>query len=169
MQRTQFDQMACSVARTLNVIGEWWTLLILRDIFYGIRRFDVLRRHLGISRKVLTSRLNTLVEHRVLERVLYQQHPDRYEYRLTERGRELFPVIVMLIAWGDKWLSEPGELPIQLVERESGEVLQPLLINTNSGREVKYGSVQALPGSPAYKDAWQQLQQAIADSQSEAP
>ena len=163
------ETMACSVARTLNIIGEWWTLLVLRDVFYGIRRFDALRRHLGISRKVLASRLNTLVEHKVLERALYQRHPDRYEYRLTERGRELFPVIVMLMAWGDKWLSEPGESPIQLVERDSGEALQPLLINTNSGREVKYGSVQALRGSPAHEDAWQQLQQGIADSQSEAP
>jgi len=166
MQRTQFDQMSCSVARALNIVGEWWTLLVLRDIFYGIRRFDILRRHLGISRKVLTSRLNTLVYHSILERVLYHEHPDRFEYRLTESGRELFPVIVMLMDWGDKWVSESDEVPVQLFERESGEPLQPILVNANSGQEIRYGRVRARLGSPAYQEAWQDLRQAIVESRS---
>lgn len=166
MQRTQFDHMACSVARTLNIIGEWWTPLILRDIFYGVRRFDVLRRHLGISRKVLTDRLNTLVDQQILERVLYQQHPDRYEYRLTDRGRDLFPVIVTLMAWGDKWLSETAVPPVQLVDRETRQPLQPLLISSDTGKEIRHENIRARLGSPDYEEAWQRLLDAIAESRS---
>jgi len=83
---------------------------------------------LKISRKVLTDRLNSLVEHQIVERVLYRQHPDRYEYRLTERGLDLFPVIVSLMVWGDKWLHGAEDLPIKLVDRETKHVLQPLLV-----------------------------------------
>src|SRR2546429_6027218 len=93
MRRTNFAEMNCSIARTLEVVGEWWTLLILRDVFRGITRFDDFQQNLGIARNVLTTRLNTLVEHEVLERSLYHEHPARYEYYLTERGLDLFPVI----------------------------------------------------------------------------
>jgi DNA-binding HxlR family transcriptional regulator len=164
MQRTQFDEMACSVARTLNIIGEWWTLLVLRDIFYGVRRFDILRRHLGISRKVLTGRLKTLVEHQILERILYQEHPPRYEYRLTERGRELFPLLVMLMAWGDKWELAGGAPPVRLEDRVTGEEIQPVLVSAHDGRPIRYRNVRARLGSPEHQESWQRLQQAIAES-----
>ena len=166
MQRTNFDHLSCSVARTMNIIGEWWTPLILRDIFSGIHRFDVLRRHLGISRKVLTNRLNTLVENEIVERVLYQENPDRYEYRLTERGRDLFPVIVALMTWGDKWIFGAQEPPVQLVDRETNNVIQPLLISADTGQEIRYENVRMRLGSPAYKEEWQRLQNAIAESNS---
>jgi DNA-binding HxlR family transcriptional regulator len=161
MQRTHFDHMACSVARTLDIVGEWWTLLILRDIFYGIGRFDVLRRHLGISRKVLTSRLKTLVDNEILMRVRYQRKPDRYEYRLTDRGKELFPVIVSLMSWGDKWLAENGEPPVLLVDRETGEPLEPLLVSADNGLEIRWETAEARPGSAKYEEAWAALQEAI--------
>ncbi len=166
MQRTHFDHLSCSVAQTLDIIGEWWTPLILRDIFYGIHRFDILRRHLGVSRKVLTSRLSALVEHQILERVLYQQKPDRYEYRLTERGRDLFPVIVVLMNWGDKWLQKEGEQPIQLVDKETRKVLKPLLVSVDTGEEIQYEKVQARLGASLYEDEWKELQAAIAESRS---
>ncbi len=166
MQRTHFDHLSCSVAQTLDIIGEWWTPLILRDIFYGIHRFDILRRHLGVSRKVLTSRLSALVEHQILERVLYQQKPDRYEYRLTERGRDLFPVIVVLMNWGDKWLQKEGEQPIQLVDKETKKVLKPLLVSADTGEEIRYEKVQARLGASLYEDEWKELQAAIAESRS---
>ncbi len=166
MQRTHFDHLSCSVAQTLDIIGEWWTPLILRDIFYGIHRFDILRRHLGVSRKVLTSRLSALVEHQILERVLYQQKPDRYEYRLTERGRDLFPVIVVLMNWGDKWLQKEGEQPIQLVDKETKKVLKPLLVSADTGEEIRYEKVQARLGASLYEDEWKELQAAITESRS---
>ncbi len=165
MQRTHFDHMACSVARTLDIVGEWWTLLILRDIFYGIRRFDVLRRHLGVSRKVLTNRLNTLVKNDILDRVRYQQKPNRYEYRLTERGRELYPVIVALMVWGDRWLAKAGEPPVVLVDRETGEPLEPVLVSADNGLEIRHETTIAQLGSPVYEEAWLALQQAIEESQ----
>ena len=106
MQRTSFREMACSIARTLDVIGEPWSPLILRDVWVGMNRFDEIQADLGISRKVLTERLNHLVEHGVLERRPYDRRP-RYEYHLTEKGRDLFPVAFMLMQWGDRWLA-PG-------------------------------------------------------------
>lgn len=163
MQRTKFDHMNCSIARTINIIGEWWTPLILRDVFYGVRRFDLLRRQLGISRKVLTDRLNTLVENKILDRVQYQQHPQRFEYQLTEQGKELFPIIVLLMTWGNKWVYENSEPPLQLADRETGEVLRPLLISATNGQEIRYENAQFQPGSPMYEDKWQELQQWILD------
>lgn len=161
MQRTQFDDRACSVAQTVDVIGEWWTPLILRDIFYGVRRFDALRKNLGISRKVLTQRLNRLVEAQILQRKVYQEHPPRHEYCLTERGKELFPIIVTLMAWGDKWLAE--EPLVQLVDRETERPLRPVLIDANSGQEIRYETVRAELASPTHAETWAQLQAAIAD------
>jgi len=98
----------CSIARALEVLGERWTLLILRDSFHGVARFDDFHRRLGLARSVLTARLQRLCDHGVLERRLYQERPDRYEYRLTEMGRELFPVLVGLRRWGDRHLAPAG-------------------------------------------------------------
>src|SRR5437867_2038639 len=100
MRRTSFAGMNCSVAASLEILGEWWTFLVLRDAFFGVRRFEDFQRRLGIARNVLTTRLQTLVNHGVLERRLYQDHPPRYEYRLTQKGLELHPVLVSLMKWG---------------------------------------------------------------------
>src|SRR5216110_2149909 len=97
MRLTSLADWNCSIAKTLDVVGEWWTLLILRDTFRGTRRFDDFRASLGMARSVLTARLNKLTEHGVLDRRAYSDHPPRYEYRLTEKGRALFPVIAALI------------------------------------------------------------------------
>ena len=108
MQRTSFREMACSIARTLDVIGEPWSPLILRDVWVGMNRFDEIQADLGISRKVLTERLNHLVEHGVLERRPYDRRP-RYEYHLTAKGTELVDVLMVMAGWGDRWLAgEPG-------------------------------------------------------------
>lgn len=104
MKRSTADHLDCSIARSLEILGEWWTLLIIRDVFFGMRRFDEFVADLGISRGVLTDRLATLVDHEVLTKVRYQQRPDRFEYRLTDKGRDLFPVLMSLLEWGDKWL-----------------------------------------------------------------
>jgi DNA-binding HxlR family transcriptional regulator len=100
--------MNCSVARSLDIVGEWWTLLIVRNLLLGQRRFEQIQSDLGIARNILSDRLTTLVDHGIVQRVRYMEHPDRYEYLLTEKGRDLFPVITALMAWGDKWASPDG-------------------------------------------------------------
>ena len=108
MRRTSFADMNCSVAQSLEVIGEWWTPLILRDAFMGVRRFEQFQTRLGIARNVLASRLESLVEHGILEEVQYQDRPVRFEYVLTSKGSELWTVLTMLRQWGDKWLAPAG-------------------------------------------------------------
>lgn len=103
-QRTPFDSMQCSVARTADVVGDGWTPLILRDVFAGLTKFDELQEDLGISRKVLSQRLDALVERGVLQRVAYQERPIRHDYLPTEMGLDLAPVVLMMLAFGDRWL-----------------------------------------------------------------
>lgn len=112
----------CSVAHALAVLGERWTILVLREAFYGIRRFDEMQRAIGCARNVLADRLATLVEHGVLARVGYRDEGqrERFEYRLTPMGFEAFPVILALMQWGDRWLPAPGGPPIEVVHRGCG-------------------------------------------------
>ncbi len=109
--------MTCSVARALSVVGDRWSLLVLRDAFLGIRRFDDFQRDLGTTRHRLADRLKKLVAHGILERVRYQQRPPRFEYRLTEKGRDLYPVIVSLTRWGDRWMAGKAGPPIELIHK----------------------------------------------------
>jgi DNA-binding HxlR family transcriptional regulator len=106
MLKRDYQGQNCSIARALEVVGERWTLLIVRDVFLGLRRFEQFQESLGIARNVLTDRLNRLVEEGILERVRYSERPERYEYRLTQKGRELNVALVGLRQWGDKYLSE---------------------------------------------------------------
>ena len=108
MQRTSFETMNCSVAQCLEVIGEWWSMLIVRDAFLGVRRFDDFQSRLGISRNILTTRLTSLVEAGVLQKVPYQERPLRHEYRLTEQGHDLWPVLTAMREWGDRWAAPDG-------------------------------------------------------------
>src|SRR4051812_6198705 len=105
--------MHCSIAQTLEVIGEWWTMLIVRDVFLGVTRFDHMQERLGISRNVLNQRLAHLVEHGVLEKVAYSDRPLRYDYLLTDKGRELFPILTAMRQWGDKYAAPDG-VPLRL-------------------------------------------------------
>jgi DNA-binding HxlR family transcriptional regulator len=164
-QRTNFENTACSIARTLNIIGEWWTLLILRDIFYEVTRFNLLREHLGISRKILTNRLNTLTANEIIKRRKYQDNPPRFDYTLTEKGRELFPVIISLMHWGNKWIYNNEDIPIQLFD-DKGKEISPVLINKNSGEPIIYGKTHANLGSPSHKTEWDKLNQAVNECRS---
>jgi DNA-binding HxlR family transcriptional regulator len=114
-----YDGQVCSIARSLEQIGERWTLLIIRDAFLGIRRFDDFQSKLGIARNVLQGRLERLVESGILERVRYQERPERFEYRLTEMGIDLWPVVVALLHWGDKHLAPDGP-PVIMEHRDCG-------------------------------------------------
>ena len=141
--------MNCSVARTLEVIGEWWTLLILRDAFLGVRRFDDFQSRLGIARNILTDRLQTLVEHGILERQLYQERPERFEYRLTEKGLDLHPVILSLLRWGDRWTAGEAGPPLVLEHQSCGREITPILVCPHCGEEVTAGTIHAHPGPGA--------------------
>lgn len=121
MRRVSFAEMDCSVARTLDIVGEWWTMLIVRDAFLGVTRFDHFQRRLGIARNVLAARLDKLVDAGVLERLAYQERPPRYDYRLTAKGRDLWPVLTTLREWGDRWARDDDSPPMTLVHTTCGE------------------------------------------------
>jgi DNA-binding HxlR family transcriptional regulator len=122
MQRTDFGEVACSIARTLHIAGEPWSPLILRDLYVGINRFEDIQRDLGISRKVLAERLAWLVEQEVVERRPYSERPPRDEYLLTDRGWELCDVLLAITAWGDRWTAGPAGPPVLLRHRGCGEL-----------------------------------------------
>lgn len=142
MKRTSFAGMKCSVAQTLDVVGEWWSLLIIRDAFLGIRRFEDFQRRLGISRNVLADRLDTLVGQGILRTVPYQEHPPRHEYRLTDKGRDLYPVIAMLRQWGDRW-AQPGPPPVLVEHLDCGRTADAVLSCSHCGGELTARNVQA--------------------------
>jgi DNA-binding HxlR family transcriptional regulator len=112
MKRTSFAKWPCSVARTMNLLGDWWTPLVMREAFYGIRRFDRFQSELGIARNTLADRLATLVEEGLLRKEPYQSEPVRYEYLLTEKGKDFYPVLAAMSAWGDRWLDNGAGPPI---------------------------------------------------------
>jgi DNA-binding HxlR family transcriptional regulator len=120
MSKTNFGDFSCSIARTLDAIGERWTFLILRDVFLGVTRFDDIQRDLGIARNVLAERLESLVWDGVLERRAYQERPPRYEYVLTDKGRDLQSVLFAMVAWGDRWQSRKSGPPIKLRHEKCG-------------------------------------------------
>ena len=133
MRRTSFADMNCSIARTLEVIGEWWSMLVVREAFNGVRRFDEFQSRLGIARNVLATRLQGLVEHGILDRRLYQERPERYEYRLTEKGRDLYPVLISMMRWGDRWECPESGPPVRLVHEKCGHEADPALVCTSCG------------------------------------
>lgn len=136
MKRTSFADTSCPIARTLDIMGEWWMLLILRDIFCGIQRFDKLLANLGISRNVLTERLQSLVENGILEKKMYQQKPERYEYNLTDSGRELIPVLAVLMNWGNRWLPARTGESIKFVHQTCGHTVSPILVCNKCSGEI---------------------------------
>src|ERR1700730_14251452 len=106
MKRTSFAAWPCSIARTVELIGDWWTPLVLREAYFGVRRFGGIQESLGIGRNILTQRLRRLVAEGMLQRKKYQERPARYEYVLTEKGRDFYPVMATIVRWGDQWLDE---------------------------------------------------------------
>lgn len=145
MKRTDFSAMACSAARTLDIIGEWWTLLIIRDLFLGNRRFSGLQTGLGISKKVLTDRLETLLAEDIVEMKPYGEAGQRHEYHLTQKGRELGPVLLSLMAWGDKWVFE-GRVPVELTHKKCGHRTTAVTVCSCCGEPINFGDLSGNPG-----------------------
>jgi len=127
----------CSVARTLEVLGDRWTFLILREVFFGVHRFDAFQKSLGIARNILTDRLKSLVREDILERRPYQENPPRYEYRLTERGRDLYGLILGIIRWGDRWLDKGAGPPLLLHHEACKHDLTPVLVCDHCREEAR--------------------------------
>ncbi len=137
MRWQDIDQQPCSLARSLAIIGDNWTLLVLRDCFLGVRRFDDFQQRLGVTRHVLSDRLRKLADGGVLEKAAYQERPLRHEYRLTPMGRDLYPVIAHLAQWGDKYLAGDAGPPLVRVHRQCGEPLEVKLQGGHCGDSVE--------------------------------
>jgi DNA-binding HxlR family transcriptional regulator len=153
MQRTSFKKMACSLARSLDVAGEWWTPLILRDLWAGARRFEQIQGNLEISRKLLTDRLQTLEREGAVERRLYQKNPPRYEYRLTEKGKELIEALMVLISWGDRWQAGKAGPPMLLRHKSCGKAVDAEVRCSHCGERLRADEVRLEPG-PAARAGW---------------
>lgn len=146
MKWDDVDQQVCSVARALSVVGERWTLLIVRDAFKGTRRFDEFYRNLGVTRHRLAERLNGLVAAGVMTKVPYTDRPVRYEYRLTRKGLALYPVLLTLSHWGDEWLAGPEGAPTEYWHSRCGKVTQPQATCAHCGDPLRPEEVVARHG-----------------------
>jgi len=151
MERKSFAGMDCSVAQCLEVVGEWWSMLILRDVFLGVTRFDEFQRRLGISRNILQQRLSKLVESGILVRVPYSEHPPRFDYRLTDKGRDLWPVITAMRQWGDVYAAPSGP-PIQVTHLACGSTAHAVMVCGSCGDALGPRDVRATP-VPGRSDA----------------
>lgn len=148
MQRKSLGDMQCPVARSLERVGEWWSILILRDCFCGLTRFDEFEKSLGIAPNMLTRRLTGLVEAGILERRQYNERPPRFEYVLTERGRDFKPVLATLLVWGNKHFAPEGA-SVVIVNRETGELADPVVVDRISGRPLSDPVFSTAPGPAA--------------------
>ena len=148
MQRKSFSGMHCSVAQCLEVVGEWWSMLVVRDAFLGVSRFDQFQERLGISRNVLNQRLAGLVGAGILQKIPYSHHPPRHDYRLTSKGRDLWPVLTAIRQWGDRYAAPDGP-PLKLVHRECGHVCGAVMTCSACGKPIGPEDVQAVPGPGA--------------------
>lgn len=152
MQWTDLGDQPCSFARTLSVIGDRWSLLILRDCFMKVRRFDDFHARLGIGRPILTDRLKKLVANFVLTKVAYQQNPTRYEYRLTPKGLDLYPVIMAMVHWGDVHMSDRKGRPLLHRHLDCGHDFDPVLTCSQCAEPLSPRAVALVPG-PGARDA----------------
>src|SRR5918996_1343969 len=148
MQRKSFNKMACPIARSLERVGEWWSILIIRDALHGFRRFDEFQKSLNIAPNILTRRLSTLVDAGLLERTRYSDRPPRYEYILTEIGRDFRPVIVAMYAWGNRHFAPEGA-SVLLVDKKTQRAADPVLVDRKSGRSLNEGEFVFAAGPAA--------------------
>ena len=141
-----FAELNCSIARPLSFLGERWALLVLRQLFLGRRRFDEIQDSLGVATNVLSQRLATLVEEGIVERRRYSEHPERFEYRLTTKGRDLQPVLLALLRWGDRYTTGPAGAPLETVHTDCGHAFHMVPTCSECGGEVGPHNVESRPG-----------------------
>jgi len=138
MGRKRFDEMPCAIAQTLNQVGDWWTLLIVRDAMKGARRFSDFHESTGIAKNILTDRLNKLVENGIMTREEVGVRGQRQEYVLTARGEALFPILIAMQQWGDRWIYENESLPCVIYDKRNGQEISPVAVANQSGDEVTH-------------------------------
>lgn len=146
MERKRFNTAPCSIARSLDVLGDWWTPLILRECLYGVHRFDEFQRWLGIGRNILTRRLKQMVEQGVLERRQYQDRPPRYEYHLTDKGYDAAKLLLAMMPFGEAWFFEHDQEPIRLYDRRTDRRVRPRLVDADTGDPIDPRQIYAGPG-----------------------
>jgi len=149
MKKTSFAGMNCPVAQALDQIGEWWSLLILRNAFNGVRTFDQFQKTLGIASNILAGRLQVLVNAGILERARDPHDGRRFEYRLTDKGRALHPVLVGLYQWGEEWVPNEKGRRVELIDDNTGEPIAPLQVTSKDGRKLRPQEVRVEPGPGA--------------------
>ena len=136
MTKKGFDDWPCPIARTTDLIGDRWTPLVLRELFSGRRRFDAIQESLGIPRAVLTLRLERLVAEDMVTKVVYEERPPRYEYRLTRKGREFWGVLAAMWRWGEDWLWDDDGPAVVLKDRDTGRVVHPVVVDADTGEPL---------------------------------
>jgi DNA-binding HxlR family transcriptional regulator len=161
MQHKSFGGMQCPVARTLERVGDWWTILILRDAFHGLTRFDEFQKSLDIAPNILSRRLAALVEDGLMHRQRYSDHPPREEYVLTERGRDFRSVVLAMLAWGNRHLTPEGK-SVVLIDGETGREVDPILVDPVTGRSVAEYPYRTVAGPAADERTRRQLASAAA-------
>ena len=150
MQRKSFSDMNCSIARSLEEVGEWWSLLVVREMTQGAYRFDEIQKELGIARNILTARLQRLIELEIVETFpIDNERLNAVGYRLTKKGEDLYPVIVALMQWGDRWLARDGTPPTALVDNETGAPIETITVHSRNGRPLSFKEVRFAPGPGA--------------------
>jgi len=150
--RNTFGSRPCSIARTLDVVGDWWTLLVLRDVFRGMRRFDELKTSLGIATNVLTARLKRLTEAGILERRAYQDNPPRFEYAPTDKAHDLYPVLIALLQYGDRHLRGADPAPRVVIHETCGKATHPQYVCPHCRTEVSSRNARTVPRADARRE-----------------
>ncbi|SPL69925.1 winged helix-turn-helix transcriptional regulator [Acinetobacter stercoris] len=153
MKWENIGDQPCSIARTLSIVGDRWTMLILRNAFMGMRRFDDFQENLGVTRHVLSDRLKRLVEHEILVKTPYMDRQERFEYRLTEKGLDFYPVLMSMVAWADKWMDAGLGKPVEYVHTTCGQKFTPVMTCSECGEKLNLKQVKVHfgPGFYAYQ------------------
>jgi DNA-binding HxlR family transcriptional regulator len=151
MKRSSFESMNCSLAQSLEIIGEWWTLLIIREALWGTSRFEDFHLRLGIARNILTTRLVRLEQFGLMERRVSAENARIFDYVLTEKGRDLVTSIVALMQWGDRWIHDKIGPPIEFFDKIKGTPIRPVAIQTSSGKSLAPDQIEIRPGPGANK------------------
>jgi DNA-binding HxlR family transcriptional regulator len=163
VKRSSFEDMNCSLARTLEVVGEWWTLLIVREAMWGTSRFDDFHHRLGIARNVLAARLARLEACQVIERRPTEDNARIHDYLLTEKGWDLFTAVVALMQWGDRWIHAREGPPIQFFDRRGGKPIRALAVHSAGGRVLLPAAIDIRPGPGAHKATRRRAKMARSD------
>lgn len=148
----------CSIARALDEVGQPWSLLIVRECTQGATRFEEIQRELGIARNILTARLQKLTELGVLERFPLEDRANTHGYRLTKKGEDLYPVVVALMQWGDRWVPSAGKAPVALVEDATGAAVERLTVQAKGGRPLSFREVRFAPGPGATASTYEVIE-----------